>query len=87
MTEISAAADTAITVLFFGLYREVGGARRIEMSVVPGSRVSDLLGSLERQLGPLGPPPAVAVNRVHVGLDHVLAAEDEVALLPPVAGG
>jgi len=86
MTEVSAAADP-ITVLLFGLYRELEGTRRIEMSVVPGSRVSDLLGSLECQLGPLGPSPAVAVNGVHVGLDHVLAAEDEVALLPPVAGG
>ncbi len=29
----------------------------------------------------------VAVNQVHVGLDHPLAPGDEVAFFPPVTGG
>lgn len=29
----------------------------------------------------------VAVNQVHVGMDHAVADGDEVALFPPVTGG
>ena len=29
----------------------------------------------------------VAVNQTYVGLDHPVAADDEVALFPPVTGG
>lgn len=79
--------DGSVTVLLFGSYRDLAPDRRLEMALRPGDTVVDLLGAIERRVGPLGPSPAVAVNRVYAPKDRVLAPDDEVALLPPVAGG
>ena len=47
----------------------------------------DALGRAEDTIPPLRPYLRVAVNQQMVGLEHVLADGDEVALIPPVAGG
>lgn len=55
-----------------------------------GSRVSDLWDVLSREIPYLGrfpSAPPVAVNRAYVLFGTVLAEGDEVAFLPPVAGG
>jgi len=70
--------------LFAGLRERAGvGSRTLELS--DGARVSDVWPALA-----LGEEPAgvlYAVNREYAGADTVLAAGDEIALIPPVSGG
>ena len=78
-----------ITALFFASYADVLGRNQIEMEVPAGSTVGDLLRQL-RALDPerrLPPAPLVAVNERYARHDHVLREGDEVAVIPPVAGG
>ena len=79
-----------LNVLFFASYRELVGTGSLALTLEPGATVSDLVSAV-RGRGPgfdaLPPRPAVAVNHAVVPHDHELAGGDEVAFLPPVAGG
>lgn len=78
-----------ITALFFASYADAFGRDRIEMEVPSGSTVGDVLRHLQtlgRELA-LPPSPLVAVNERYARYDQVLRAGDEVAVIPPVAGG
>jgi molybdopterin converting factor subunit 1 len=81
--------EIPIHVLLFGYYRELLGAPSVEVSLPAGARVEDLLGRLRQlpELAVLPDRPAVAVNRRYVDSSRSLSRGDEVALLPPVAGG
>ena len=70
--------------LFAGL-RERAGARDIEIELPEGARVADALAAL-RDLT-VGVPVVLAVNREYADGAVVLAAGDELALIPPVSGG
>jgi molybdopterin synthase catalytic subunit len=70
--------------LFAGL-RELAGTRATEVELPEGATAGDVWSALE-----LGDEPAgilIAVNKAYVSRDSVLAAGDEVALIPPVSGG
>ncbi|WP_367885119.1 MoaD/ThiS family protein [Pseudogemmatithrix spongiicola] len=63
----------------------------VEVELPAGARVADLLETLETQaksksITPL-PRPSVALNQRYAKPDAVLAAGDEIAIIPPVAGG
>lgn len=63
----------------------------VEVELPEGARVADLLATLEadaksKSIKPL-PRPSVAVNHRYAKPETVLAAGDEVAIIPPVAGG
>jgi len=79
-----------INLLYFASFRDAAG-RPEELRELPeGARVTELWSALCREV-PLfsrfpSMPPA-AVNREYVGPDTVLREGDEVAFLPPVAGG
>lgn len=78
-----------ITALFFASYADVFGRGRMEMEVPNGSTVGELLRHLH-SLDPerrLPPAPLVAVNERYARPDQVLRHGDEVAVIPPVAGG
>ena len=56
----------------------------------PGARVADLWAVLSSEIPQFGRFPAAppaAVNRAYVEAGTALAEGDEVAFLPPVAGG
>ena len=79
-----------VHTLFFAAYRDLLGTERIEVALREGSTVADLVAWLRRQGTPfdaLPRSPAVAVNRTYAGQDAALADGDEVAFIPPVAGG
>jgi sulfur-carrier protein len=78
-----------ITALFFASYADAFGRDRLEMEVPSGSTVGDLLRQLQRldQERSLPPSPLIAVNARYARHDQVLRAGDEVAVIPPVAGG
>jgi molybdopterin converting factor subunit 1 len=62
-----------------------------EVELPEGARVADLLATLTERakaktIKPL-PRPLVAVNQRYAKPDAVLSAGDELAIIPPVAGG
>jgi molybdopterin converting factor subunit 1 len=78
-----------VTTLLFASYADALGRDRIEMEVPVGATVGDLLRELTSLDGEgrLPPAPLVAVNQRYARRDQVLVAGDEVAVIPPVAGG
>jgi molybdopterin converting factor subunit 1 len=77
-------------VLYFGLVRERLGRRTEELECEAGTTVSRLLELLagRHDIFSLGAGSIrVAVNREYVDGSHVLSDADEVAIIPPVAGG
>ena len=79
-----------IRTLFFAVYRDLLGASEIDVEVPEGYTVQALVADLRSRGGAferLPPEPAVAVNRAYAVLQTALAAGDEVAFIPPVAGG
>jgi molybdopterin converting factor small subunit len=79
-----------VTVLYFGVLKDVMGHRSAVMEVAEGSSVADLL-KVHRGAGAAGGAVweslAVAVNQQYARVGDVLRDGDEVALLPPVSGG
>lgn len=79
-----------VTVLFFAAHRELAGARDAVVSLPERSTVDVLLAALRERGGGLARLPsqvAVAVNRKYADGTTELTEGDEVALIPPVAGG
>lgn len=76
--------------LFFALYREMAGADELPVELPAGSRVADLVMHLRQPgtaLERLPAQPLVAVNMDYAPLSTPLRDGDEVAFIPPVAGG
>jgi len=79
-----------ITVRFFARYAELVGRAETALTVPLPATVGDVVRRVRDELpGAAGIPerPVVAVNQRHVSLDSGVEAGDEVALLPPMAGG
>ena len=80
----------AIVVRFFAMQRQQVGARRCDLAVPDGATVADAWRSLVA-LYPVLEPGASSVrfarNGVYADADEGLAEGDELALIPPVAGG
>jgi sulfur-carrier protein len=80
---------SVVTVQLFASYAELVGSQSIEVPLRPGDRVSDLLDNLRSlpSASLLPRAPLVAVNRTFASEHTPVAAGDEIALIPPVAGG
>jgi len=78
-----------ITVLMFARYAELFGATAIQVPRFDAATVGALIEHLRRLPGGQALPerPLVAVNQQQASSDRPLVAGDEVALLPPMAGG
>ena len=75
-----------LTVRLFAGLREAVGQPELEVDVVDGATVGDVISQLRE--GPLGDAPfAVARNQRYARADEVVAPSDELALIPPVSGG
>jgi molybdopterin converting factor small subunit len=80
---------TRIRVRTFAHYSEVLGGSLLEVEVSEPATVASLIHAL-RQLpgGDLLPPtPLVALNLSLAQTDDSIGFDDEIALLPPLAGG
>lgn len=79
-----------VRVLFFAAHRERLGTAETVATLPEGATVADLISSL-RERGDawetLPAEPAVAVNQRYATRGAVLEEGDEVAVIPPVAGG
>jgi molybdopterin synthase catalytic subunit len=79
-----------ISIRLFAQYAEAVGRARVEISLPEGATVGDLLAEFRRRIpeaAPLPERPLCAVNLAHVLPGQRLRDGDEVALLPPLAGG
>jgi len=78
-----------VTVLLFASYADAIGRSELELDVETGATVSDVIEQVRAlgEAGRLPPAPMVAVNEQYASRDRELRAGDEVALIPPVAGG
>ena len=79
-----------VTVLLFAAHRELVGTANAVVSLPESATVGTLLSELRARGGAwadLPSNPAVAVNRSYANVDSELSDGDEVALIPPVAGG
>ena len=79
-----------IRTRLFASYRDMAGTDIVELDLLDGATVADLVGALRSQGGAWSGLPesaAVAVNHQYASHDLALSEADEVALIPPVAGG
>ena len=78
-----------VTVLLFASYADALGERKIPIDVPDGSTVREVVRRVREMAGSARLPaePMVAVNEEYARPDRPLVAGDEVAIIPPVAGG
>ncbi len=79
-----------ISILYFAVLRERLHTDGETLDLVTGATVAaarQAIASKHPQIAALLPRVQVAVNRQMVGADHTLCDGDEMALIPPVAGG
>lgn len=78
-----------IRVLLFASYADAIGASQVDVDVPAGARVSDVLERVKAMAAGKRIPtrPMVAVNQRYAREDQPIGASDEVAIIPPVAGG
>lgn len=78
-----------VTVLLFASYAESLGESSIPLELSPGATAGDVLERVRSLAsgGALPSKPLLAVNERYARADQVLAAGDQVAIIPPVAGG
>ena len=78
-----------MTVQLFASYAEAFGGPSLQIALDEGSTVADVVRFI-RELPSGGALPAnarVAVNRKFASPDQILNGSDEIAVIPPVAGG
>jgi molybdopterin converting factor small subunit len=78
-----------VTTLLFASYADALGRSAVALSLTPGATVADAVAALRSLPGGdrLPDAPRVAVNLEFAPLEQELRGGDEVALIPPVAGG
>lgn len=93
MIDADAAASIPVMrvrLLLFALYRDLTGVEELEIDVAGGSNAGAALAALraeDARFSVLPDRPVIAINREYALLDAALHDGDELALLPPVAGG
>jgi len=83
-------AAMIIRSLFFASYRDLAGLDELQVELPAGARVADLVAGLRARGGGLArlpESPVAAVNMDYAPLATPLRDGDEVAFIPPVAGG
>jgi molybdopterin synthase sulfur carrier subunit len=78
-----------VRVLLFAGYAERVGLETVRVALPALATVGDALEHIRSLPGGdrIPPKPLCAVNLTHAALDTRLAEGDEVAVLPPLAGG
>lgn len=79
----------SVTVLLFASYADALGASTLSVDLPSDATVADVLANLRARPGAerLPPSPLVAVNQRYASASSAVRAGDEIAVIPPVAGG
>ncbi len=86
----TAIGTIAVRIRLFARYSEVSGTESVSLELPAGATVADAVQQVRARIpnGNLLPKrPLAAVNLEHVLADRRLSDGDELALLPPLAGG
>ncbi|MDW7694186.1 MoaD/ThiS family protein [Flammeovirgaceae bacterium SG7u.111] len=78
-----------ITILCFGITRDIIGKFEVTMELKSGANVQDLLNTLETNYPKLQGLNSlkVAANSEYIPHSYEINPNDEIALIPPVSGG
>ncbi|HEX7939132.1 MAG TPA: MoaD/ThiS family protein [Gemmatimonadaceae bacterium] len=78
-----------VRVLLFASYADAVGQPHVTIELPTGARVRDVLDRIRVLVSGKRVPdkPLVAVNQRYAREDQAVSASDEVAIIPPVAGG
>lgn len=79
-----------VRLLFFAVLRDIAGADERELILNDGTTARDVWQSLRAQYAKLADyaePPMTAINEEYAAPDSRLHDGDELAFIPPVAGG
>ncbi len=78
-----------VTVLLFASYAEALGASSLAVELGGDATVADVVANVRTRPGAnrLPASPLVAVNQQYADAESLVRDGDEVALIPPVAGG
>lgn len=81
--------DSSVSILLFGITRDLAGQSTVRIPLNENDRVADLLAYLHQQFPALAGIRSllIAVNGEYAEADQVLNRTDEIALIPPVSGG
>lgn len=87
---VGASSTISVRLLLFAAYAEQAGADEVELQVAAPATVADVLRAFRQRVAladRLPPRPLVAVNQAHAAPDTAVHQGDEIAILPPMAGG
>lgn len=78
-----------VSVLLFASYADALGRSSLALTLAPPATVGDVLARVRALPGAerVPPRPLVAVNEAYAAAGDALADGDEVAIIPPTAGG
>ena len=79
-----------VRLLFFAVLRDIAGTDARELSLSDGTTASEVWQWMRDAYAPLAAyaqPPMIAVNESYATPETVLRDGDELAFIPPVAGG
>ena len=79
-----------VRLLYFAVLRDIIGAPDAEVTLPSGARPRDVWNTLRaehRELAAYSDPPLAAINETYASPDAELHDGDELAFIPPVAGG
>lgn len=87
--EGSEGSEVRVRVRFFASYAEAFGREEMGVELRAGASVADCVAAVRADpaAARLPPHPLVAVNQRYAKPEALLSDGDEVALIPPVAGG
>ena len=79
-----------IQLLYFAVLRDIAGREAEELTLESGATAREVWERLRRsypKLSDYSQPPMTAINEAYADPDTVLREGDELAFIPPVAGG
>ena len=78
-----------VRVLLFASYADAVGQSELSLELTEGSLVSDVVSRVREMAGGrvLPPSPLLAINQSYASSSAAVHSGDEVAIIPPVAGG
>ena len=79
-----------VRLLFFAVLRDITGKNEAELALSAGTTARDVWQSMRRDYAALAgydQLPLIAINEEYAAPDTALGDGDELAFIPPVAGG